>query len=200
MKPFIIISLLFHSVGFSQLTARQYAENIRKNREYNANDLIEMDNGLWTEKFSDIPVTGKVFVYYGEKSNPKKVHTGNLLNGKKEGKWVRYHSTGRKSYEGNWKDGKEDGLMTSWYEDGSKKYEGSYKNGKEDGLHTHWHERRYQWDENGHKWHEGTYKDGKKDGLWNNWYSNGKKVFEGTYKDGEVLSSKKWNKDGSVKE
>ena len=48
-----------------------------------------MDNGLWTEKFSDEPITGKVY-------NPKKVHMGNIRNGKKEGKWVDYYiSTGK---------------------------------------------------------------------------------------------------------
>ena len=48
MKNHIIISLLILSVGLSQ-------------KEYNGNDLIEMDNGLWTEKFSDEPITGKVY-------------------------------------------------------------------------------------------------------------------------------------------
>ena len=40
MKSYLIISLLFLSLGFSQ-------------KEYNSNDLIKMDNGLYTEKFSD---------------------------------------------------------------------------------------------------------------------------------------------------
>ncbi len=48
MKNHIIISLLFLSVGLSQ-------------QEYNINDLIEMDNGLFTVKFSDEPITGKVY-------------------------------------------------------------------------------------------------------------------------------------------
>jgi antitoxin component YwqK of YwqJK toxin-antitoxin module len=32
------------------------------------------------------------------------------------------------------------------------------------------------------------------------WYENGKKKLEGTYKDGKAISSKEWNKDGSIKE
>ena len=61
MKNHIIISLLFLSVGLSQ-------------QEYNINDLIKMDNGLWTEKFSDEPISGKVFGYWflGEDNNKKK--------------------------------------------------------------------------------------------------------------------------------
>ena len=84
-----------------------------------------MDNGLWTEKFSDIPITGGVYGYFGENKPYKKVHMGNIRNGKKEGKWVSYHhSTGRKSSEENWKDGKLNGLSTFWYEDGQKAAEG----------------------------------------------------------------------------
>ena len=48
----LIISLLILSIGFSQ-------------QEYNVNDLIEMDNGLLTVKFSDEPITGKVYGIYG---------------------------------------------------------------------------------------------------------------------------------------
>ena len=129
-----------------------------------------MDNGLWTVKFSDEPVTGKVFGYFGEPNNPKKVYIGNLRNGKKEGKWVfYYHSTGKKDEEKYYKDGKGDGLWTSWYE-------------------------------NGQKSKEGTYKDGKEDGSWTGWYENGQKEVEGTYKDGELISKKEWNEDGSMKE
>ena len=87
-KLYPLLSVLFLiSVGLSQ-------------KEYNSNDLVEMDNGLWTEKFSDEPISGKVYGYFGEESNPKKVYIGNVRNGKKEGKWVSYfHSTGKKSYE-----------------------------------------------------------------------------------------------------
>ena len=110
MKNYLIISLfLFLTLGFSQ-------------KEYNRNDLIEMDNGLWTVKFSDEPITGKVYGYFGEEGNLKKVYMGKVLNGKREGKWVSYyHSTRRKIFEHNYKNGKLDGLVNSWYENGQKK-------------------------------------------------------------------------------
>ena len=156
MKNHIIISLLFLSVGLSQ-------------REYNFNDLIEMDNGLWTEKFSDEPITGKVFGYFGEDGNLKKVYMGNMVNGKKEGKWVRYyHSTGKKIYEEYYKDGKKDGLKTEWYENGEMGF-------------------------------KGTYKDGERDGIQTVWYENGQKEYEETFKDGESISNKTWYKDGSFR-
>ena len=158
MKNHLIIPLLFLSVGFSQ-------------QEYNSNDITEMDNGLWTEKFSDKPITGKVYGYFGEVKPYKKVYMGNLLNGKKEGRWKNYyHSTGKKSEDFNFKNGKEVGLFTEWYENGQKKWEWTYKDGKQDGVETYWFD-------NGQKMKEGTYKDGNEVGKW-------------TY----------YNKDGSVKE
>ena len=204
MKNYIIISLLFLSLGFSQ-------------KEYNVNDLIKMDDGLATVKFSDEPITGKVYGYFGEKDNLKKVYMGNLRNGKKEGEWVSYyHSTGKKRFEYNFKNGKEDGLSTDWYENGKKKVESIYKDGKRDGLVTNWYEngqKKYEgtwkngrengletrWFENGKKDSESTFKNGEMDGLVTSWYENGQKKLEKTFKDGEMISRKEWNKDGSVK-
>ena len=98
-----------------------------------------MDNGLYTIKFSDERITGKVYDYF-EESKPysgriisgKKVYIGNLLNGEKEGRWKSYyHSTGRKIIDVNYKNGKLDGLWISWYDNGQKKSEQTYKDGEE---------------------------------------------------------------------
>ena len=182
MKNHIIISLLILSVGLSQ-------------QEYDINDLIDMDNGLWTEKFSDEPISGKVFGYWflGEDNNKKKVYVGNLRNGIKSGKWTTWYYNGRKGSEVTYKDGEKDGLWTDWYENGQKWGEGTYKDGKEDGLFTEWYE-------NGQKKEEGTFKDGKLEGLVTGWYENGQRMGEYTYKDGKLISKKEWNEDGSVKE
>ena len=191
MKQTLLI-VLFLSVGFSQ-------------QEYNDNDIIEMDNGLFTVKFSDEPITGKVYGYFGEVKPYKKVYMGNLLNGKKEGRWkLYYHSTGKKRFDFNYKDGEFDGLSTGWYENGQKKYEITHKNGKQDGLLTSWFENGQKeievthkngkrdgivtsWFENGQKESEGTHKNGKQDGLWTVWYENGQKEMVGTYKMGKTM-------------
>ena len=76
---------------------------------------------------------------------------------------------------------------------GSKYILGEVKNGKKDGLWTPWYE-------NGQKESEETFKDGKRDGLGTWWYENGQKIEEVIFKDGEMISGKKWNKDGTVKE
>ena len=169
MKNHIIISLLFLSIGLSQ-------------QEYNINDLIEMDNGLFTVKFSDEPITGKVYGNFGKEGEElTKVYIGKLINGEKDGKWTFwFHNTGTKQYEGTFKDGKEDGLYTRWYENGQKKSEATYKDGELDGFSTLWYD-------NGQKNWEGTYKDGKEDGLWTYWFVFGQKEEERTYKDGELV-------------
>ena len=180
MKRLLLIAL-FLSFGFSQSV-------------YNANDIIQMDNGLWTVKFSDEPITGNVYGYFGEEGNLKTVWMGKVLNGKKEGTWkFYYHSTGRKKYEKNYKDGKPDGLWTWWHSNGKKSRVESFKDGIEHGLITIWYE-------NGQKKYEGTYKDGKEDGKWTGWYESGQKRGEATFKDGEEIPKKCWDEDGNVEE
>ena len=201
-----LLSVLFLiSIGFSQ-------------QEYNNNDLVEMDNGLWTEKFSDEPITGKVYGYYGEDNNPKKVHMGNIRNGKKEGKWVDYyHSTGKIYSETTYRNGKLDGVSTVWYENGQIMSTIHYNDGIGDGLETLWYENGQKeseivwkgfimsgpntyWYENGQMKSKTNYKDGKRDGLFIDWYENGQKQVEGTYKDGEIVNViGMWNEDGSPK-
>ena len=130
---------------------------------------VGMDNGLWTEKFSDEPISGKVFGYWflGEDNNKNKVYVGNLRNGIKSGKWTTWYYNGRKGSEITYKDGKLDGLWTWWFENGQKKG-------------------------------ELTYKDGKK-GLRTGWYKNGRKEREVHYKDGDYDVIRRWNEDGSVR-
>ena len=108
MKQTLLI-VLFLSVGFSQ-------------QEYNYNDLIKMDNGLWSVKFSDEPITGKVYGYYGKEGEKiTKVYIGKLVKGKRDGKWTWwYHNTGTKLSEKNYKDGKIF-EWTNWDSDGNKR-------------------------------------------------------------------------------
>ena len=112
-------------------------------------------------------------------------------DGKNEGKYTSWYENGQKKKEETYKDGQRDGAWTQWRANGQKEYEGTYKDGKLDGLGTSWYE-------NGQKEVEGTYKDDKKDGLWTYWYENGQKQTEETYKHDELISSKSWNKDGSI--
>jgi len=142
MRKYLIISLLFFLNGCSNEV-----------KEFNKKDII-FTNGLWTEKFSDEPISGKVYNTFGEEGNLKKVYSGNLLNGKYDGLWTNWYENGQKSGEFNYKDGKLDGLGTIWYENGLKMLEGTYMDGSSDGLWTKWYK-------NGQKKEERTYKNGK---------------------------------------
>jgi len=61
-----------------------------------------------------------------------------------------------------------------------------------EGLYTMWYK-------DGNKFSEGYYKNDKYEGLWTWWYNNGQKSSEGTFKNGQIIFSKNWNKDGSIK-
>ena len=113
------------------------------------------------------------------------------------------------------------GLIINKYDSGQKKSKGFLTNGKEDGIWTYWYKdhpinyfRLYidnimdnlpyifydSWENFGQKSKEEDYLDGILDRLYTEWYENGQMKFEGTFKDGKLISSKEWNKDGSVKE
>ena len=179
MKRFLPL-LIFVSISFSQ-------------KEYNSNDLLEIDNRLYTVKFSDKHITGKVYGYFGEDGltilySPKdgvKLWEINFKDGEYNGLWTEWWNDENKSEVKNYKDGKLNGLATGWFENGKKKWERTYKDGEFNGLYT-------QWYENGQKEFELTYKDGKGDGLHTYWYENGQKKIEGTYKDGKGDGVKTW--------
>ena len=119
LYPLLSILLL---IGCNPSYTTTNTSNGFSQQEYNYNDLIQVDNGLWTEKFSDEPISGNVYGYFGEVKPLKKVYMGNLRNGKQEGKWVDYYlSTGKKKFDRNYKNGEWDGLCTDGYENGQKK-------------------------------------------------------------------------------
>ena len=127
---------------------------------------------------------------------------------------VKTYQNGEKRFEGNYKDGKVDGLYRFWYENGQKSYEENYKDGIKIGIWTGWYEngqksiefdsgsdgKSTSWYQNGQKSFERFYRNGKDEGLEIYWYESGQKYRELAYLDGELISEKKWNEDGSVRE
>jgi len=183
MKNYLIILLLFLSVGFSQQLNRSVDTD--EDGTVKITYYKETQNGIEIVKYEG---------YY--KDGQKKwegTYKGVNFKGEpiKDGLWTWWKWNGQKKKEGSYKDGEKDGLWTLWYENGQKKSESTYKDGEKDGLLTRW------W-ENGQKEIEWTWKDGKKEGLFIKWYENGQKNSEYTYKDGKLISSKNWFSDGSV--
>ena len=84
---------------------------------------LEERGGLYYEKFSDVPFTGKVD---GEDQ-------GKISKGKREGKWVFYFESGQLKKKGNYKDGKLDGEWLEYGNSGRLETKQNYKEGKEEG-------------------------------------------------------------------
>ena len=65
-------------------------------------------NGIIYKKFSNVPFTGNVT---GE-------HQGSVRNGKREGLWQHFYSSGELFLQGKYIDGKREGFWEGFYEDG----------------------------------------------------------------------------------
>ena len=130
-------------------------------------DLVER-NGLYYEKFTNVPFTG---------TTTGKIQ-GSFKNGKEDGPWVRYHDNGQLAGEGTYKDGEKDGPWVHYWDNRGLWHKGSYKDGQNDGP---WIE---YW-ENGQLHWEGTFKDGKMDGPWIFFHVDGtvNEEWTGTYKN-----------------
>ena len=92
-------------------------------KDVDYNDLVKRD-GLYYEKFSNDPFTGKVT---GRMQ-------GNYKDGKREGEHLGYFENGQLSYKGNYKDGKKEGEHLYYYESiGQLWSKINYKDGKYEG-------------------------------------------------------------------
>ena len=205
MKNYIIISLLFLSLGFSQVV------NVG---QIDIDELIEMDNGLYTIKFKGLPITGTVFDFFG---SSERVFVGEIINGKKVGSWKTYWSNGRLKNEIIYYDGKQHGKSTWYFENGKISGESNHINGKFDGKSVQYYMngqvtylvyykdglkqdgKWFSYYEDGQIEWEKNIKNGKNHGKYIKYYKSGQKHGEWNYKDGELISSKEWNRDGSVK-
>ncbi|MDP7128830.1 MAG: penicillin-binding transpeptidase domain-containing protein, partial [Candidatus Marinimicrobia bacterium] len=165
-KTFLIISLLFLSVGFCQqiIHTETYDNGSLKSITY----------------FNKTQYYGILFVKHEEYDENGYLDYEQIYkDGKRwDGKWTEWYENGQKRYERTYKDGKEDGKWTEWYSDGKKQYEGTYKGGRKNGIWTYWYE-------NGEKIFKGTYLNGKENGSWHWWYNNGKKRLQGSFSNGE---------------
>ena len=110
-------------------------------------DDLVFREGLYYEKFTDVPFNGKVT------GNPQ----GSYKNGKRDGAWVGYHNTGQLGYKGNYKRGQREGYFVNYHSNGQLSWKGNYKNSQYEGFWV-------SYKENGtvQKRLTGTFKDGVK--------------------------------------
>ena len=110
-------------------------------------DKLVKRDGLYYEKFSKTPFTGKVA---GKEQ-------GRIKDGKKEGEWVGYWGNGQLMSKVSYKNGKEEGEWVGYHRNGQLSSKGSYKNGLWEGD---WVE--YYGDGTLYKRGTGTFKNGEK--------------------------------------
>ena len=120
-------------------------------------------------------------------------YVGQVVNGKKEGKGIRYWNDGDR-YEGDWKNDKKEGKGIYYYNNEPWKgdrYEGDYKNDKAEGKGIYYYK-------NGNRY-EGDYKNDKKEGKGNYYCKSGDREM-GDWKDGKAIGKHViLNKNGEVK-
>jgi len=90
--------------------------------------VVERD-GLYYEKFSETPFTGKLIRY---SDDGQLLEKGSFKNGLREGEYVFYWSmSGRLGSKGRYKNGKKEGVWVDYTYDGKvSMFAGTYKNGK----------------------------------------------------------------------
>ncbi|MFT5351959.1 MAG: hypothetical protein ACI9MF_002785 [Gammaproteobacteria bacterium] len=120
-------------------------------------NVVERE-GKFYEKFATEPFSGEV---YG-------IHSGAIVNGRKEGPWEEYNSTEGEICDAMYREyscnrrmatylnGKEQGIVRVWLPSGQLSIENSYVNGKKDGVQS-------AWDESGELLSKTNYVNGKKD-------------------------------------
>ena len=156
MKYFLVILLLFFSVGCSKII--------------NSDDLIlSKTDGLFYEKNNKKPFTGEVTGRV----------KGQIIKGKREGEWLQYYANGSLESKSNYKDGKEEGEVFWYYQNGRLEISGNYKDGKEEGGFI-------SYDVNGRIVYKYNYKLGKLDGEWLHYYETGELKEKRLYKSGKL--------------
>ena len=132
MKYLIILScLLFTFVGWS--------------KTINSDDLIiSNQDGLFYEKFTDVPFTGNVT---GERQ-------GKISKGKREGEWLFYYESGQLERKVNYKDGKREGERLNYWDNGQLRSKSNFKDGRKEGERLIYHK-------NGQLIKKSIYKDGE---------------------------------------
>ena len=132
MKYLLILScLLFTSVGWS--------------KTINSDDLIiSNQDGLFYEKFTDVPFSGNVT------GGPQ----GKISKGKREGEWLFYYESGQLERKVNYKDGKREGERLNYWDNGQLRSKSNFKDGRKEGERLIYHK-------NGQLIKKSIYKDGE---------------------------------------
>jgi len=114
---------------------------------------------------------------------------GHYINSNQEGEWKFYFENQRVEVEGSYKNGKKEGAWFWYYPNGDLLQEENWSQGKLDGEFM-------EYNENGEITVRGEYLEGTEEGEW--FYIQGKAIEKGTYYDGmrTGIWTTKWRENG----
>lgn len=120
MKRFSAISI------FIMLSVIAFSQNVELSKittKWVTQDREDVEIAYYEGK----PYNGKV---YAKHPNGKIGLLGEYVNGKKEGTWTYWYSTGEKKRESIYKDNKKEGTTYYWHQNGQVAKEITYRNDK----------------------------------------------------------------------
>ena len=107
-------------------------------------------------------------------------YLGEIIEGKKNGKWLDFFLNGNRKGEFFYKNGLLNGPYTLWYKNSLKGEYGFYKDNKKDRLII-------KWDQKGRKFSSVTFKDEFYHGKVMFYEPNGEVKYEGIYHEGKCI-------------
>ena len=125
MKRFVLIALLL-----AAWVAPAAAHDVKKTRVIYSSDLVER-GGLFYEKFSNTPFTGKTRGMFRGSERPFK-------NGRLHGVVKVFTRTGKLRVLETYKDGEAHGKSLWFHKNGQLHEDITYKSGKSDGPYVRW--------------------------------------------------------------
>ena len=112
---------------------------------------------------------------------------GEIVNGKKEGRWVTHYANGNQRSEGEYRSGKKHGRWVLSHKNGTIQSEATFHENLYTGYYCSYHD-------NGEKFREGHYapiqgnsSDGRKEGVWHQYNRDGEIDTTVVYKRGRVV-------------
>ena len=176
MKKILLMFVVF-AFSLSLAQARHPSSIVGWNKTINFQDLVKRE-GLYYEKSTNVPFTGKVFG----------TSVGRIIKGKKAGEWLFYRDEdGVLKAKYYYKEGRIEGTYSLYWFNGQLMSKGSFKDTKREGQFLSYRE-------NGKLFSKQSYKDGKLEGE-QFWY-DGDGQLEKTeiYEDGNLIETvRQWN-------
>ena len=170
-------------IGFIVLSSCSKANNKQPKNLTVFKKKTELRKNVGLVFYNDTLFTGTTEIYY---PNGNKAETIDYLNGKRNGAYKKWFSTGVLSYHSNYKNGKQQGITKSWWINGNLRSKTNHDNGVLNGVQK-------QWYKSGEKFKELNIVNGQEKGIQRTWRKNGKLYNNYEAKNGRIFGLKRAN-------